>query len=82
MAFRPRGEVGIGCEFDWYTPAAHMHGDDPMWILRIAVILWAGFAISALSIVIVPGLVSAFVGLFVMSAALLLSAREVYRSER
>ena len=53
-----------------------------MWILRIAVILWAGFAISALSIVIVPGLVSAFVGLFVMSAALLLSAREVYRSER
>ena len=53
-----------------------------MWVLRTAAILWAGFAISVLALLIAPGLVSAFIGLGVMSGALLLSVREVYRVER
>ncbi len=53
-----------------------------MWVLRTAAILWAGFAISLLALLIAPGIVGAFIGLGVMGAALLLSVREVYRADR
>lgn len=53
-----------------------------MWVLRTAAILWAGFAISIIALLIAPGIVSAFIGLGVMCAALLLSVREVFRVER